>query len=250
MLLEAKGLSKRFGGILAVNAVNLSVPKASIIAVIGPNGAGKTTFFNMVTGVYPTDAGSLSLNGVSLLGCAADEIARKGVARTFQTIRLFRGMTVLENVLVPQAMRMPSGLSALVRSESYRKAENAAIALAYECLDRVGLSDMAQQCAGNLAYGQQRRLEIARGLALKPSVLLLDEPAAGMNAQEKSQMIDLIREIRASLGVAIVLIEHDMDMVAQLAERVTVLHLGEVLAEGTPDEVRANPEVISAYLGM
>lgn len=249
MLLEAKGLSKHFGGILAVSAVSLSVSRSSIVAVIGPNGAGKTTFFNMVTGVYPSDSGSLTLDGVSLLGCSTDEIARKGIGRTFQTIRLFRGMTVLENVLVPQAMRVPKGWSALIRSTSYRKAERAAIELAYDCLDRVGLSDHAGQAAGNLSYGQQRRLEVARALALNPCVLLLDEPAAGMNAQEKDQMIELIRNIRSSLGVAIVLIEHDMDMVAKLAERVTVLHHGEVLAEGTPEDIRSNSEVISAYLG-
>ncbi|MES2206119.1 MAG: ABC transporter ATP-binding protein [Pseudomonadota bacterium] len=249
MLLEAKGLSKSFGGIHAVSAVDLYVPEKSIIAVIGPNGAGKTTFFNMVTGVYSPDAGSLVLDGESLLNTSADQIALKGIARTFQTIRIFRGMTVLENVLVSQAMRVPHGLSAIFRTAAYCRKEQAAINFAFECLERVGLGGVSQEIASCLSYGQQRCLEIARALALKPRVLLLDEPAAGMNAQEKAVVIHLVKVLKEELGISIVLIEHDMEMVAKLADRVTVLHHGQVLAEGEPAEISRHPDVIAAYLG-
>ncbi len=249
MLLEAKGLSKCFGGIQAVTAVDLCVSEKSIIAVIGPNGAGKTTFFNMVTGVYSADAGSLALAGESLLNYSADQIALKGIARTFQTIRIFQAMTVLENVLVSQAMKVPHGLSAIFRTASYCRTEQAAINFAFECLERVGLGYVAQNIASSLSYGQQRCLEIARALALKPRVLLLDEPAAGMNAQEKAVVINLVKNLKEELGISIVLIEHDMEMVANLADRVTVLHHGQVLAEGEPDEISRHPDVIAAYLG-
>jgi branched-chain amino acid transport system ATP-binding protein len=249
MLLKARGVSKRFGGLYAVNQVNLDVPVGSIVAVIGPNGAGKTTFFNIVTGLYTPDAGTIELEHSSLLGLSGDAIARRGVARTFQTIRLFKKMTVLENVLVPQSYPLLNVWNVLWCSERYRQTEAQLIEYAYQALDRVGLLECAEALAGSLSYGQQRRLEVARALALKPKLLLLDEPAAGMNQQEKAHMIHLVHEIRDFLGVTIVLIEHDMEMVSALADQVAVFHHGEVLAEDTPEVIRSHPEVIAAYLG-
>lgn len=253
LLLEARGVSKRFGGILAVNNVDLQLSEREILAVMGPNGAGKTTFFNIVTGIYRPDEGDIFLKSRSLLAFQPYEMARLGMARTFQTIRLFRGMTVLENVLVPQAMplweKARHGWSILVGTNDYRLAKQNALRRAHDCLEKVGLLDAADELAGNLPYGQQRRLEIARALAMDPCVLLLDEPAAGMNAQEKEHIKKLIDGLRHESAMGIILIEHDMEMVASLADRVTVLHHGEVLCDGTPHEVRHHPDVIEAYLG-
>jgi branched-chain amino acid transport system ATP-binding protein len=250
-LLEAQNVVKRFGGLTAVNNVSLAVEKNSIVSVIGPNGAGKTTFFNIVTGIYQPDSGTIMLDGQPLIGLRPDQIAARGITRTFQNIRLFNNMTVLENVLVGMHPRLTTNVvQILFRSAAYYKEEQAAYNHAMELLHFVRLDHRADDLARSLAYGEQRRLEIARALASNPKLILLDEPAAGMNPQETEEATDLIRRLRDDLGVTVVLIEHDMSLVMQISEQITVLDYGRPIAFGTPNEIRYNPRVIEAYLGQ
>ena len=249
-LLEVTDLDKSFGGLKAVDAVSFAVPEKAIVSVIGPNGAGKTTFFNLVTGIYLPDGGRVRLAGRDITGLRADRVADAGLARTFQNIRLFAGMTVLENVVVGHSLRLTSGyFGALFRTARFRAENAASIARALDLLRFVGLAAKANELAGNLPYGEQRRLEVARALATEPRLLLLDEPAAGMNPQETEGAKALILAIRAQLGISVVLIEHDMRLVMSLSDRITVLDYGRKIAEGSAHEVRTHPQVIEAYLG-
>lgn len=249
-ILELHGVTKQFGGLVAVSAVDLEVPQGSIFSVIGPNGAGKTTLFNCISGFYRPEAGRIIFDGVSLVGLRPDQIAALGIARTYQNIRLFGRMTAIENILVGQHSRLKSGLvGALFRLPRTRREEQEALDKAHQLLDFVGLSGYGDMFAHNLPYGQQRRLELARALASEPRLLLLDEPAAGMNPRETEELMAFIRRIRDELHLTILLIEHDMRVVMGISDIVAVLDFGEKICEGTPQEVRCNPRVIEAYLG-
>jgi branched-chain amino acid transport system ATP-binding protein len=249
-LLQAIGLTKRFGGLVANQDVSVSIEEGTITAVIGPNGAGKTTFFNMITGFYVPDEGDILLNGKSIKGLRPDQVAGRGITRTFQNIRLFKEMSALENVMVGVHSRLSAGiLGILFKTKRVREEEEKARVEAYQLLEYVGIEHVANEAAGSLPYGLQRRLEIARALATNPKIILLDEPAAGMNPRETVEMTEFIRRLRNELKLTIILIEHDMKLVMGLSEYIHVLDYGRKIAEGTPEQIRTNPNVIEAYLG-
>ena len=250
-LLDARGVTKRFGGLTAVSDVSFSIPQRSIVSLIGPNGAGKTTFFNILTGLYKPTEGQVSFDGADITGGRPDRIMAAGVARTFQNIRLFGTMTALENVMVGQHSRMGAGLfGCILRPPRVGKEERRVKAKAAEMLSYVGLrAALHEQLATNLAYGDQRRVEIARALASDPKLLLLDEPTAGMNPQESANLTRFMERLRDELGLSILLIEHDMKVVMGVSEYVTVLDHGEKISEGDAHAVRTDPLVVEAYLG-
>ena len=249
-ILKVEGLCMRFGGLLAVDHVAMEIKPQEIFAVIGPNGAGKTTVFNCISGFYKPTEGRIELAGKSIAGLSSHEVANHGVVRTFQNVRLFKGMTVLENLLVAQHQQVKRGLlPGLFKTRAYREAEEKAMDQAAYWLDVMGLRAFANREAGNLAYGHQRRLEIARCMITAPKLLMLDEPAAGLNPQEKVELQHLINQLRRDYGVTVLLIEHDMSLVMGVSERILVMEYGKPIAMGLPAEIRSNERVIKAYLG-
>jgi branched-chain amino acid transport system ATP-binding protein len=248
-MLTLSAISKNFGGLQVLQDVSLAIPERGIFGLIGPNGAGKTTVFNLVTGLLAPSAGTMEFFGRRLSGMAPHQITRIGIARTFQNIRIFKEMSLKENVLVAMGFqRNYSALSVLLPSRRFRQAERREHDAARELLAKVGLAEKSERPAGILSYGEQRRLEIARALATRPKLLLLDEPAAGMNSAEKQQLMEEIVKLEAS-GVSLLIIEHDMRFVMELCQQIAVLNFGRVIAQGSPEQIRANPEVVEAYLG-
>lgn len=249
-LLETTNVVKQFGGLIAVHKMNFTLEQGQIASIIGPNGAGKTTFFNTLTGIYKPEAGEIVFNNHKLVGLRPDQVVEHGIARTFQNIRLFGSMTVIENILVGMHTQLKQrGTDALFRSRYFHKEEAEAEKAAKDLMRYVGLRNVGNELARNLPYGGQRRIEIARALAAKPILLLLDEPTAGMNPNETEEAIKLFRRIRDDKGITVLLIEHDMRVVMNISERISVMDYGEKIAEGTPAEIRSNQRVIEAYLG-
>ncbi len=254
-ILEVSSLTMDFGGLRALDTIDLNVFDKEIVALIGPNGAGKTTFFNCITGIYKPTKGDMNLTPpeektIKLNGLKPNHVTEKGMARTFQNIRLFSSMTVLENVMIGRHCRTKSWIAgAIFRNKGTKEEEQQIVEDSYEILQKIGLEEFVDEYAKNLPYGAQRRLEIARAMATEPKILLLDEPAAGMNAQETADLDDLIIRIRDQENISILLIEHDMKLVMSLSDRIYVVDYGKKIAEGTPDEIKDNPAVIKAYLG-
>ncbi len=249
-LLKISDISIQFGGLTAVSDFSLDVDAGEIVALIGPNGAGKTTVFNIITGIYPPSKGRVVLDGEDLLGQKTSWIAEKGIARTFQNIRLFKDLTVFRNLEIAfHRLADYSSLDAVIRNSSFKKGEKLIREKVFHMLELFGLEGRADELAGNLPYGQQRRLEIARALAIKPKILLLDEPAAGMTLGEIHSLVELIRFSRDHFSLGILLIEHQMGLVMNLSERIAVMNFGKIISRGSPDHVQSDPNVIEAYLG-
>ena len=250
MILEVRGLTKHFGGIRALDGIDLGIAAGELVGLIGPNGSGKTTLFNVVTGIYRPDRGEVLLEGEDIAGLPPHRINHLGVARTFQNIRLFRNLSVLDNVRVAYHRHIPYGpLSAMSRTGKFLRGERELLDRAEQLLSIVGLEDRKEELAAGLAYGAQRRLEIARALASGPKLLLLDEPAAGMNPYEVGRLKEFLLEIRERFRLTVLLIEHQMSLVMRLCERIAVMDFGQLIARGSPVEIRENPAVIEAYLG-
>jgi branched-chain amino acid transport system ATP-binding protein len=249
-LLQTTDVVKRFGGLTAVNKISFSLEQGSIVSIIGPNGAGKTTFFNSLTGIYTPEEGKILFKDHPLIGLRPDQVAERGISRTFQNIRLFGSMSVIENILVGMHIQLKqSAIDSLFRNKKFHDEEKEAEEKARGLMEYVGLKNVGNELARNLPYGGQRRIEIARALAANPTLLLLDEPTAGMNPNETEEAIKLFRKIRDDKGITILLIEHDMRVVMGISERISVMDYGEKIAEGSPKEIRSNQRVIEAYLG-